>query len=382
LKKIAGLSAVFILTAAALMVRVALLPFSNIDLQQYLLPWFDTIVQNGGFAALKEPFYNYTPPYMYLMAAAAILKTLVSPLVAIKMISICFDFLAAWAMYRIIRVRHPHHILPWAGFFAVLFAPTVLFDGAYWGQCDVIYSTFLLGSVYFGLTRRPSWSIVCFASAFAFKAQAAFLAPLILLLLIKGVLRWRHLLIGPLVYLAWFIPVLLVGYPIEMSIATYLQQTNTYQALNLNAPNIYLFISDRYYAVAAPLGFLVSGLACFLLIWLYARKIAVLDAEKILVFGVISMTLLPFLLPKMHERYFFPAALLAIALPFFGRRTYLVPTLLQASSLISYAPFLRQVVVLPLALAAGLNGLLLALLIYRLFQPAGLEENPDLQVQV
>jgi Gpi18-like mannosyltransferase len=68
---------------------------------------------------------------------------------------------------------------------AVLFTPTVILNSSFWGQADAIHTTFLLACLYFLVTRREIPAFIAFGVAVAFKLQAIFLAPLLLILLLK-----------------------------------------------------------------------------------------------------------------------------------------------------------------------------------------------------
>ena len=67
------------------------------------------------------------------------------------------------------------------------------------------------------------------------------------------------------------------------------------------------------------------------------------------------LTLAPFLLPKMHERYFFPAAVFAIVLAFYRPRSALIALLFQLTVLLSYLPYLKGYPVVTVQLAAVAN---------------------------
>ena len=58
----------------------------------------------------------------------------------------------------------------------------MVINGIYWGQCDIIYTFFLLVFFWFSLRRMPSAAACAFGLAFAFKAQSVFLAPYLLYL--------------------------------------------------------------------------------------------------------------------------------------------------------------------------------------------------------
>jgi len=348
--------------AAALAVRFWMFPFIGGDMYHDFLVWYNTIVQQGGWIALREPFYSYSSPYLYLLVFASYLRGIFPAVVAIKLVSVGFDFIAAILVYRLLRIKYPQGNLPWAAFCAALFAPTVLVDSALWGQCDVIYTAFLLASIFFACKQKYGISVICLSVAFSFKAQALFLGPLIALLFIKRLIPWRAALLFPLTYGLMILPVILVGRPVNEAFGVYLDQVGSFHRLSMNAPTLYAFISNQYYDIAFPAGLLLAALIGLGMIWVAARDRSPLDAEKTLVFATVSLTLMPFFLPKMHERYFFPAALAAIGLAFFRPKLRLIPIFLQAVSLIGYLSFLLDQTVIPLWALALVMAVLVSIL--------------------
>ena len=56
--------------------------------------------------------------------------------------------------------------------------------------------------------------------------------------------------------------------------------------------------------------------------------------------ALVSLALTPFLLPKMHDRYFYPADVFSLVLAFFVPEAWFVPVAYQVISLTAYTPFL------------------------------------------
>jgi Gpi18-like mannosyltransferase len=77
-----------------------------------------------------------------------------------------------------------------------------------------------------------------------------------------------------------------------------------------------------------------------------------LTRSLVLELALISVMLLPFLLPKMHERYFYMADLLSIIVGFYQPSFFFVPLLMIAISFFAYQPALFGVEPVPIALLA------------------------------
>jgi Gpi18-like mannosyltransferase len=251
-----------------------------------------------------------------------------------------------------VRLRHPTGPAPLVAFVAVLFAPTVVINASYWGQIDSMWTAGLLGCVYFLLVRRESLAFLAFGFALAVKVQAVFLLPLLVALALRREVRWRSFLLVPAVYLAAAIPALLAGRSFVDLVTLYREQAGYFGELTLNAPNPYAWIperfSDRLSEPATVLALAVLGLATLAA----ARYPRTLTPEALVAMATFSVLLAPFVLPHMHERYFFAADVLTIVLAFHRPRWAFVAVLVQLASLLAYWPFLFRHDALPLAVLA------------------------------
>jgi Gpi18-like mannosyltransferase len=266
------------------------------------------------------------------------LADLVVALVGIKVISVVFDLVLAYFAYRTVALRHGGGWLPSSAALIVLFLPTVATNGGLWGQADAIYAAFGLGGVYFLLRRRPWPAGVFFGLSLAFKLQAVFLFPLLLVPALKKWIPWRILLVVPGVVLLLDVPALLAGAPLGQLLSVYAEQTSSYTALTLNAPSIYQFLpAGADAAVIRPVGVAVTGLVVLGLCLGVLLSRVRLTTTKVVLMGAASAGLVPFLLPSMHERYFYLAEVLTVVAAFFlPRRLWHVPVLVQAASFLAY----------------------------------------------
>jgi Gpi18-like mannosyltransferase len=165
--------AAVVLIYIAVAVRAVCLPHVTKDYTDFLAVWVKTIRSSGGFAALSKSIGNYNLPYIYLLTLISYIKT--DPLIPIKLISIAFDILLAWSAMKIVGLFSGSKSKKLFAFFAVMLLPTVVLNGAYWGQCDSIYASLALLGIYFALKGRPSLAVISIALSFAFKLQAIFI---------------------------------------------------------------------------------------------------------------------------------------------------------------------------------------------------------------
>jgi Predicted integral membrane protein len=298
----------------------------------------------GFLNAFSRKFYDYNPPYVYLIGLVTYLPQ-IPKLTAIKLISVIFDFVAASAGYQIAIYFKRDPQWGWLTFFSILLTPIVFIESGFWGQCDIIYTAFLLWMAYALLHEKFRLALFFFSLAFIFKLQTLFLSPILLLLLLKRKLRILDLWIPLSLYLISMVPALIAGCPPLELLMTYFAQFSAYHSLSMNAPSIFYLLSDgKYYSLTWVIVGLV--LACaFVAFFIYLRlKIPAQPAPSIVFADVCFLGFfIPFLLPEMHERYFFPAALFFILVALLmDKKAIWLATLVQISSVISYIHFLYQ----------------------------------------
>jgi Gpi18-like mannosyltransferase len=300
-----------LLAMSAIALRWAGLPFMTHDMQDFLLPWFDYIVTHGRFAALSDAFYNYTPFYIYLMTAASYLDGFVDRVVLIKSISFLFDIIAALMVYRIGVATTGDRRR--SAFFALLFLnlPTVILNGAFWGQCDIIFMTFLLSFAYCLSRRRPILAMLMYGIALSIKVQAIFLAPFVAYLVFSGVIPWAAVALPPLAYGLLALPAAMAGRGWIGLLTVYADQADIAHRLSARAPNIYViiqhFLPVEFFPQATMAGVVVAALVSLLLFWTHFGQPRPLAPRFILSACLLWLTIEPAILPKMHDRYFFGA---------------------------------------------------------------------------
>jgi Gpi18-like mannosyltransferase len=364
----------------ALYVRRGVITLESIDFKLYLNPWYDYILQNGRFAALKDTFSNYNPAYLYLLVLASYLLPNLSNIMAIKSISIIFDFLGAFLVYKIVHRKYPKGQKPLLALIAVLFAPTVFTNSAYWGQCDMIYTSFLLAFVYFAALQKDTLAFVSFGLAFAFKFQALFLGPVVLILMVKRYLDWKKVFWIPAVYLILLLPSVIAGRSIKDLLLIYLAQSGAYPYLTRNAPNIYQWFPNNS---ASPrlLLILVAAIAITIIVLtvLLAKMPFSIDRDLLIQFSLASALIMPYLLPKMHDRYFFPADIFSIIYGFYFPRFGLIPVIIIFSSFLSYLSFLTAKNFIAMRALALILAITVIIVTGKLFQD--INDKNQIQIQ-
>ena len=341
-------AAAFAFTALALVLRASLLDFQSDDYLAFLAPWTQFFRDNGGFAALRYSLGNYNPPYMYFLALFSYFD--ISELYLIKLLSMLFDVLLAWACMKLLGLYTGSRAKLLGIFFAVLYLPTVVINGAYWAQCDSIYAFFGIYALYLGLRGKGCASMVSLAACFAFKLQAVFIIPVFFILLLAKRIRWRELLVFPAAYIVFMLPALIAGRPFVETMTLYFSQAGTVgDAMNYNAPSLTSMFqwsgnteSWSTLLIAAAFALVLASYA------VAAVKRRELDDTVFLGFALLLAMGIPYLLPHMHDRYFFISGVLALVLAFRDRRFFPIPLLAELASLhCYYAYFVRYYLVHP-----------------------------------
>lgn len=333
----------FAAVGLAFFLRAVCLDHQTLDYQDFLAHWAAFFRENGGFAAISKPVGNYNVPYLYFLAAISYLP--VPDLYCIKLFSILFDVLLAWGGMRLVRgFVKEESLAPSVTFLILLLLPTVILNGAYWAQCDVLYGALTVHALASALQRRPAASTILLAVAFSFKLQTIFLIPLWCALWFTGRVKFKHLLLFPAAYVGTILPALLLGKPLKDILGVYFGQTVEYaDRLTLNAPSWYQLIPygvevDR--DVFFPLGIVAAFvLVLALLAVLFLVRDRVTD-HMLMTAAVILAVGVPFLLPSMHDRYFFLADVLVVAWAVLSSRRVSAAALVQMGSLGAYYTYL------------------------------------------
>lgn len=343
-----------VLTGFALIMRYALRNVVAGDYKMFFEPWVATLREaGGGIKGLSAEFeyVDYTTPYLTILSFISICPFL-NTLLLMKLVSIFFDFVAAFAVMAIVYDRTKNMTYGILGYGALLMVPTVLTNGAMWAQCDIIFTSFVLWSLYFMLKDKPAWSMAFYGIAFAFKLQTLFLAPLYVILWMKGKVKLKHFLFLPLMYVIGMIPSLLAGKSFWELISVYFFQANGQMdiyALSHKFPNIYQLIgTDSFLFEYADAGIWVTLGALMILMYCFVRKQYEMNACLLLRMGMLLTMTVVFFLPHMHERYAILVDVMAIVYVFFDFRKLYIPVLTILCSFAGYTVYLAQNNIIPM----------------------------------
>ncbi len=331
--------------------RAASMNHLTADYTQFLTVWVQHFREHGGFAGIASYRGNYNIPYLYFLALFSMSR--VSDLYLIKLLSIVFDVVLAWGCLRLVGHFKRGEGVRLAAFLGTLLLPTVLLNGAYWGQCDGIYVAFAVWALYFALRRKGAVSMLFMALSFAFKLQAVFFLPVYLLFLISGRIKFWHLFIFPAAYLIIVLPAMLLGKPLWETITLYFDQAGSIgSGLNYNSSSVFALLRPKDPQLFSTLGILAAFAFIFCVYAAFIGKRRTVSDEALLTAALTLAVAVPFLLPHMHDRYFYGADVLSFAAALVLPRLAPVPVLCSFASLLGYHAYLRGRYLLPMSWGA------------------------------
>ena len=353
--------------ALCLCLRLSLFDHISPDYVSFLGPWTQTMRGMSVRQALTTPIGDYNMPYLYVLLIIS--RMPYYDVYCIKLISVLTDVFLALAVGKLAALIARREGLILGAFLAALLAPTVWLNSAYWAQCDGVYACFALWGLYFGLKKRPVLSVVMLAFSFAFKLQAVFILPILAFLLVKNDLEGKHLLLFPVTFLAVMLPALLAGRGFSDTFGIYVSQTDAYPYLSLNAPSFWSLIPDSYFHEINPAPVLAAGIAVLLLLYGFLRQTGRLRAGDLIDLSLIFCLTIPWLLPRMHERYFYLAEVLSILYAVHHPRRIWVALIQLFGGFLIYCSYLfGGMLILSNELVAAIFGLMLVYLILALYR--------------
>lgn len=322
----------------AFLCRFAGLGFESGDYKSCLKPWFDTFKANR-LEAMRSDVGDYTVIYKYFILLFTFIP--INPLYSYKILSIVFDFLLAIYSGIFICKITGSKIKALLGYAVVLFLPNFILNSSVWGQCDSIFSFFILLSCYHLYLKSEKKCIIYFTISFCFKLQAVFFLPVLIICLIEKKLSTKSLIWFPIAYIIVILPSILCGMsPLFALFGAYLKQTTEYQSINFKAANLYMMFNKDF--LNQNINFLLIGLTlalCAILAFIFTNDKED-DPKKLILLSYMFTLIIPFTLPHMHERYFYLSEVFAVLFAFTFTNYYYISVITIFSSLPGLISFL------------------------------------------
>ena len=265
------------------------------------------------------------------------------PATAIKIISVIFDVITAVYVMKIVEQKEGKNSFYASIAFAVAFClPTVIYNSSFWGQCESIYTCFLIMFLYYIIKGDDRIAMIMVGLSFSFKLQAVFIFPAVGILVVLKKIRWRMLLWIPSVYIISIIPETLAGRSFINLLTLYKSQTGMFSLLTLGLPNIYSLIETKGPKTASA-GIYFSMFVFISMMYYYVSNKKIKITKNILI-GIQALTafIVPFVLPHMHERYYYFAEIMIVIFGFYYRKTAFLILLSQYNSMQLYFRYLNK----------------------------------------
>lgn len=341
---------VLLATGIAWYLRMIFIDLKFPDYTICLKPWVEAFKQYGGFAGLKYEIGNYTPAYMHILMLISYFE--VEPLYFIKGVGMVLDFVLAVVGCHLIgkgQSKYKKILL----YIFILMLPTVIANSGVWGQCDNIYTIFILAAFLCALSdvSKPvnigklkfvigTDDLVMFfiGCAFSFKLQTVFVLPVIVILFLKKNYRLRTLLWIPVVYCVTLIPSWIAGRGAVDLLTIYFRQTQDFGQLQLEFPNVYSFWQfDGLEKEVSTICIWFCGLGLVAIVYyLYQKKITV-NARFLCSLTTFSVLFITYLLPHMHDRYAYIAEITSMHYLLEGKKKIWIPVVMNLIALESYS---------------------------------------------
>ena len=338
-----------VLIVISLMVRAWWYPFTTSDYTYFVKPWFDTLATQPLLSAFAKPFSDYSPLYLYLLKLITFFPRSLDTLLLVKTLSFAFDAIIAAFAVLIARDTSPMRFgrsdlfLIFAIFISI---PTLVLNSSLWGQSDAIYAAPIVACIYWIAMDRPVLASIAFGLALSVKLQALFFLPILAGYLLRRRATSLYLLVPPLIYFVSVLPTAFVGGEFSYWLSVYLKQSGEYPYLSVSAPSIFAFVTNVSIPQMLQTLLFWLGIALALswsatIVWL-VQKTRSLNAPLLMFLGLSCVLVVPFLLPRMHERYFYLADIFSCLYVLYVPRRWYLPAIIVAASALAYMPYLSS----------------------------------------
>lgn len=361
--------------ALAMLMRLSFIDHVSSDYEIYLSDWLAKFGALSFSGSMRAGVGEYNVLYQYILFLVSRLS--VPSLYAVKAISLLGDALLAGALARLCAEKPADEaaacdsVCPSApgaqkdasgarpnasgltALCAALLLPSIALNAGMFAQCDSLYAACALWGLALALDGKGGRSAAMFALSLAFKLQAAFLLPIVAVLYAQRRLRLGDALVFIGTLLLTALPAMLGGKPLSAIIGIYTAQTGLYTGLTYNAPTLFGLMNTAGLDVYAygNFGMALALGACAALVAYGVRDaghaaapdtasagagvpaVACKAPVDVVRLALVMTLLVVFLLPRMHERYFYLPVALSLAASVRDRRLVPCAALLELAML-------------------------------------------------
>lgn len=213
-----------------------------------------------------------------------------------------------------------------------------------------------------------------FGIAFAFKLQSVFFMPVLIIYeFASRKMRILHFLLIPAVYFICILPAIFAGRDFKYTLGIYLKQTDLYESLTMNCPNLYSLLNGDF-EMFKKMGILLTLAVLGTAAWFFIYY-KVTSHKTYVLLALWSSLVCIYLLPAMHERYAYSACMLAILWVFISQKDWWIALAVNVITFLSWAPYLFQFEPISFSYLSVANLAIIVYLYYKMFQMCC--ESPD-----
>ena len=297
---------IFAILGLGLALRLVLANFGTLALDQNtFIAWSGNLI-TGGLKNFYNGWSDYLPGYLYVLWLLGKINSLkiIDPGILYKLPAILFDIATGLLIYQIIKNIKDKK---WAliGSAVYIFNPAIFANSALWGQVDTITAFFSVLAVY--LAGRGSLaSAAALGLGTLVKPQAAFTAPVVLLLMIRDKWSYSKILtygiIGLSVFVLGFVPFNNIGNIAEFVVARIGVTINQYPYTSVNAFNFWGLQGFWKPDLTLGLTYIIPVLA---LVFTYLKTRKQEHGEYLWLTVALATSFM--FTTRMHERHLLPA---------------------------------------------------------------------------
>jgi len=332
------------ITGISLYIRYTGIRFLSADMEYYFVQWYEILKERGGLPGLSRRVGDYNVLYETIIALMTYID--MKAMYLFKMLFIGFDYILAFSVAVFACELRKEKIFSTT--FQIVYAivvllPTVVLNSAFWGQCDVIYTCFLILFLMFLYKEQWIKAFIVYGIALAFKFQTIFFIPFIIAYYFYKK-KFSILLLAVSVSVFYVLSsagVFFGRHPLE-PFYIYLGQANVSTSMYLNVPSFWMLIGDNYEWLKGTAICIFAGLCGVGLYYVLDGKKKMDTAEQYLNTCCWFLWTCILFLPAMHERYTYPLDIIFIILCFLDRKYYKYATISVLLSTRGYASYLFQ----------------------------------------
>lgn len=339
-RRLTAAGILLLVSAVGLVLRWQGIWYESGDFQSCLSIWMEDLSGGEGISVLSRYNGDYNMPYVTVLWLLTRLPF--QPIIGIKCFSMLFDFIcaAAGGALAVTCVQSDHKERIFLITYSLIFlSPAAVLNSGFWGQCDSVYVAFVLLACLCMLKEKYPLCMIFWGCAFAFKLQAVFGFPILLLYYWKNrKFSFLQFLWIPVTMELLCLPAIFGGCSPLITFTVYLSQMKTFPEMYYFYPNLWTFFQDTPYYVFGKMA--IAGTFVLLLleaVWILKREKVLACQQFLPNFVWLVMTVLCFL-PCMHERYGYLLETAAIIYAVTDRRKWWFALGIQVITTLIYAP--------------------------------------------